>query len=110
MKVYGIPDVKTLEESSFMKKVMTDIRKNLDDARELLAHEEKIALSPDGPAVYEATLDYDMQVIEDLSGIPSYEKMAEAFANVKWARIAANKDKTVSEEKIEQVKKIRELV
>ncbi len=36
--------------------------------------------------------------------------MAEAFANVKWARIAANKDKTVSEEKIEQVKKIRELV
>ncbi len=69
-----------------------------------------IALSPDGPAVYEATLDKDMQVIEDLSGIPSYEKMAEAFANVKWARIAANKDKTVSEEKIEQVKKIRELV
>ena len=103
-------DVKTLEESSFMKKVMTDIRKNLDDARELLAHAEKIALSPDGPAVYEATLDKDMQVIEDLSGIPSYEKMAEAFANVKWARIAANKDKTVSEEKIEQVKKIRELV
>ena len=110
VKVYGIPDVKTLEESSFMKKVMTDIRKNLDDARELLAHAEKIALSPDGPAVYEATLDKDMQVIEDLSGIPSYEKMAEAFANVKWARIAANKDKTVSEEKIEQVKKIRELV
>ena len=36
VKVYGIPDVKTLEESSFMKKVMTDIRKNLDDARELL--------------------------------------------------------------------------
>ncbi len=32
---------KTLEESSFMKKVMTDIRKNLDDARELLAHAEK---------------------------------------------------------------------
>lgn len=61
---------------------MTDIRKNLDDARELLAHAEKIALSPDGPAVYEATLDKDMQVIEDLSGIPSYEKMAEAFANV----------------------------
>ena len=83
MKVYGIPDVKTLEESSFMKKVMTDIRKNLDDARELLAHAEKIALSPDGPAVYEATLDKDMQVIEDLSGIPSYEKMAEASANVK---------------------------
>lgn len=110
VEAYRIPDVETLEKSSFMQKVMADIRKNLEDARELLAQAEMIALSPDGPAVYEATLDKDMQVIEELSAIRSYEKMAEAFANVKWARIAANKDQTVSEEKIEQVKKIRELV
>ena len=110
VEAYRIPDVETLEKSSFMQKVMTDIRKNLEDARELLAQAEMIALSPDGPAVYEATLDKDMQVIEELSAIRSYEKMAEAFTNVKWARIAANKDQTVSEEKIEQVKKIRELV
>ena len=55
--------------------------------------------------MYEATLDKDMQVIEDLSGIPSYEKMAEAFANVKWARIAANKDKTVSEERLSRLRR-----
>lgn len=110
VEAYRIPDVETLEKSSFMQKVMADIRKNLEDARELLAQAEMIALSPDGPAVYEATLDKDMQVIEELSAIRSYEKMAEAFTNVKWARIAANKDQTVSEEKIEQVKKIRELV
>ena len=108
VEAYRIPDVETLEKSSFMQKVMADIRKNLEDARELLAQAEMIALSPDGPAVYEATL--DMQVIEELSAIRSYEKMAEAFANVKWARIATNKDQTVLEEKIEQVKKIRELV
>ena len=110
VEAYRIPDVETLEKSSFMQKVMADIRKNLEDARELLAQAEMIALSPDGPAVYEATLDKDMQVIEELSAIRSYEKMAEAFANVKWARIATNKDQTVLEEKIEQVKKIRELV
>ena len=110
VEAYRIPDVETLEKSSFMQKVIADIRKNLEDARELLAQAERIALSPDGPAVYEATLDKDMQVIEELSAIRSYEKMAEAFTNVKWARIAANKDQTVLEEKIEQVKKIRELV
>ena len=110
VEAYRIPDVETLEKSSFMQKVMADIRKNLEDARELLAQAEMIALSPDGPAVYEATLDKDMQVIEELSAIRSYEKMAEAFTNIKWARIAANKDQTVLEEKIEQVKKIRELV
>lgn len=110
VEAYRIPDVETLEKSSFMQKVMADIRKNLEDAREVLAQAEMIALSPDGPAVYEATLDKDMQVIEELSAIRSYEKMAEAFTNIKWARIAANKDQTVLEEKIEQVKKIRELV
>ncbi len=50
VKAYEIPDVKTLEESSIMKKVMRDIRKNLDDAKELLVYAEKMALSPDGPA------------------------------------------------------------
>ena len=50
VEAYRIPDVETLEKSSFMQKVMADIRKNLEDARELLAQAEMIALSPDGPA------------------------------------------------------------
>lgn len=69
-----------------------------------------MALSPEGPAVYEATLEKDLQVIEELCNRASYKSLAEAFSNVKWARIAANKDKTVSEEKIDLVKKIREMV
>ena len=57
VKAYEIPDVKALEGSSIMKKVMTDIRKNLEDAKELLIYAENVALSPEGPAVYEATLE-----------------------------------------------------
>ena len=110
VKAYEIPDVKALEGSSIMKKVMTDIRKNLEDAKELLIYAENVALSPEGPAVYEATLEKDLQVIEELCNRASYKSLAEAFSNVKWARIAANKDKTVSEEKIDLVKKIREMV
>ena len=109
VKAYEIPDVKALEGSSIMKKVMTDIRKNLEDAKELLIYAENVALSPEGPAVYEATLEKDLQVIEELCNRASYKSLAEAFLNVKWARIAANKDKTVSEEKIDLVKKIREM-
>lgn len=110
VKAYEIPDVKALEGSSIMKKVMRDIRKNLEDAKELLIYAENVALSPEGPAVYEATLEKDLQVIEELCNRASYKSLAEAFSNVKWARIAANKDKTVSEEKIDLVKKIREMV
>ena len=37
VKAYEIPDVKALEGSSIMKKVMTDIRKNLEDAKNCLS-------------------------------------------------------------------------
>ena len=107
VKFYEIPDVKALEGSSIMKKVMTDIRKNLEDAKELLIYAENVSLSPEGPAVYEATLEKDSQVIEELCNRASYKKPCGSILNVKWARIAANKDKTVSEEKIDLVKKIR---
>lgn len=110
VKAYEIPDIDTLEKSDIMKKVMTDIRKNLEDAEDLLIYGEKVALSPDGPAVYEATLEKDLQIIEELCNETSYRGLSEAVQNIKWARIATNKDKTVSEEKIELVKNIRESV
>ena len=83
VKFYEIPDVKALEGSSIMKKVMTDIRKNLEDAKELLIYAENVSLSPEGPAVYEATLEKDLQVIEELCNRASYKRLAEAFSNVK---------------------------
>ncbi|MFQ9345706.1 MAG: hypothetical protein ACLR2O_09515 [Coprococcus sp.] len=35
VEAYRIPDVETLEKSSFMQKVMADIRKNLEDAQRI---------------------------------------------------------------------------
>lgn len=78
-KAYEIPDVKALEGSSIMKKVMTDIRKNLEDAKELLIYAENVALSPEGPAVYEATLEKDLQVIEELCNRASYKALRKHF-------------------------------
>ena len=37
---------------------------------EYKSSKEEILRSPDGPAVYEATLDKDMQVIEELCSYP----------------------------------------
>ena len=62
---------------------MTDIRKNLEDAKELLIYAENVALSPEGPAVYEATLEKDLQVIEELCNRASYKSLAEAFFECK---------------------------
>lgn len=107
---YEIEDIETFEESKVIKKILLDVQKNLEDAKALVEFAVQTALSIDGPVAYEAALEKDLIVIEDLQSARTYRQQSEAFANVKWARLPVNKDKTVSEEKITQVKKLREMV
>ena len=110
MKAYEIEDLEAFEESNVIKKILQDIQKNLEDAKALVEFAMQTALSIDGPAAYEVALEKDLIVIEDLQSARTYRQQSEAFANVKWARLPVNKDKTVSEDKIAQVKKLREMV
>ena len=110
VKAYEIEDLEAFEESNVIKKILQDVQKNLEDAKALVEFAMQTALSIDGPAAYEAALEKDLIVIEDLQSARTYRQQSEAFANVKWARLPVNKDKTVSEDKIAQVKKLREMV
>ena len=110
VKAYEIEDLEAFEESNVIKKILQDIQKNLEDAKALVEFAMQTALSIDGPAAYEVALEKDLIVIEDLQSARTYRQQSEAFANVKWARLPVNKDKTVSEDKIAQVKKLREMV
>ena len=110
VKAYEIEDLEAFEESNVIKKILQDVQKNLEDAKALVEFAMQTALSIDGPAAYEAALEKDLIVIENLQSARTYRQQSEAFANVKWARLPVNKDKTVSEEKITQVKKLREMV
>ena len=110
VKAYEIEDLEAFEESNVIKKILQDVQKNLEDAKALVEFAMQTALSIDGPAAYEAALEKDLIVIEDLQSARTYRQQSEAFANVKWARLPVNKDTTVSEDKIAQVKKLREMV
>lgn len=110
VKAYEIEDLEAFEESNVIKKILQDVQKNLEDAKALVEFAMQTALSIDGPAAYEAALEKDLIVIEDLQSARTYRQQSEAFANVKWARLPVNKDKTISEDKIAQVKKLREMV
>lgn len=110
VKAYEIENMEAFEESKVIRKILLDVQKNLEDAKELVEFAMQIAGSIDGPVAYEAVLEKDLSVIENLQSARTYRQQSEAFANVKWARLPVNKDKTVSEDKITQVKKIREMV
>lgn len=105
---YNPETVEELENSHFMQFVMNNAKRYLQDAKQMLNQGMQICLEEDGPAVYQTTLLSDMTVIETLEGATSFHELNEKVQEVHWVRLASNRDKTVSEEKSQAVKMIRE--
>lgn len=107
---YHVKDEEELEESRYIQLAKERIRTCLMDARELAALGLAICRAEDGPAAYEPALLSDIGVLESLLCTDTFAGMREAMSGVSWARLAANRDKNVSEEKMLQVKTVREEV
>ena len=61
----------------------------------------ELALSSDGPAVYEKTIIEDEALLESVFEANNFAELHEAFGKLdKWPRLAINRDKSVSEEKV----------
>ncbi len=107
---YRAESLKELEEGEAVRLAMGHTMEYLREAKGLLETGLFICQEADGPSAYETTLLGDSQLIERLLSYDSFEKMAGAMADISWGRLAANRDKTVSEEKTAQVKAIRDEV
>lgn len=99
-----------LSESFVVRFAAANTRRYLMDARELLEQGLSVCGEPDGPAAYEAALLSDMRMIEGILSEDTYAGLLEKIRGIAWVRLAANRDKTVSEEKLSKVKAIREEV
>ncbi|BCZ29679.1 helicase-exonuclease AddAB subunit AddA [[Clostridium] scindens] len=110
LEAYKADSLLELEKSGYILLVMDNVRRYLDDAGRLLNKGLDICNAPDGPAVYEAALRSDLRIIEELRETRSFTELGEKMNSVKWMRLAANRDKAVSEEKAAKVKAIREEV
>jgi len=108
VKAYAVTTKEELEESIYIKLVKENTKKILNDARSMIRDGLRICLAADGPYEYETTLVKDMDVIQRLLNAQTYGEMFESFHEVKWPRLAPNKDKSVSVEKTELVKLLRE--
>ena len=110
MEAYNADSLSELEESGYILLVMDNVRRYLYDAGRLLHEGLDICSDPDGPAAYDTALRSDIQMIEELRGTGAFTELGVKMNSVKWMRLAANRDKTVSEEKAAKVKAIREEV
>lgn len=105
---YEVESVEELEKATFVLAIMEEIQRLLKDLEASLCFAKEICGQEDGPAAYLNTLESDLNVISRLQRAKSYREMEQEFSGLKWERLATNRDKTVSEEKIEVVKSIRE--
>ncbi len=115
VRAYSAGTAEEFEDSPAAKLIKRHTEQYLKDCLELIGQGILLCREPDGPAVYEAALLSDRQMIEEFLEAETFAEVSEKICgrmkekNV-WARLAANRDKTVSEEKISKVKAIREEV
>ncbi|MGI6070510.1 MAG: helicase-exonuclease AddAB subunit AddA [Blautia sp.] len=109
-KTYAPEDRKALEESPWMQLLWEKAGHYIEEALELARENVKLALEPDGPAVYEKALEADLEFLEKLSGLRDFDEMHQALAKPAWTRLPPVKDPMVSETVKERVKEGRQRV
>ena len=110
VRSYQIDTLEELKASDSIRLIMKNTAGYLKEAAELIEAGIALCQEADGPAVYETALFKDQQIIEKLISVSDFEEMCRAAAKISWVRLAANRDKTVSEEKVAGVKAIRDEV
>lgn len=110
VEAYRVTNEEELEDSIYVRCILENVTRYLTDVRELLRQGLTICREADGPAAYESTLLLDQQMVERICEADTFAALVDVMQKVSWSRLAANRDKSVSEEKAASVKTIREEV
>lgn len=101
---------KVWDEQPYVIRAVENTKKYLEDMEETLQYAASVCRSPEGPQVYEAVLESDLEKIRELLQCRGFQELQERIAILKFDRLPACRSKEVAEEKKEAVKNLRELV
>ncbi len=107
---YEVGTTADLETSSWMKEIMQQVHTYAADYIGLIEYAITITQQDDGPYMYEAALQADLDILEAFVKADSYEACLRAAGQIKWQALGRKKDDAVLLEKREQVKAIRDRV
>ena len=111
---YPLPDrwldqcLEAYESEDLETRAQERVRMRTADIRRVLEHGLKICEEPDGPYMYGDMLDSDLEELGTLERADNFDAMYSAAAAFKWKRLSSKKDDTVSPDKKEKVRKLRE--
>lgn len=98
------------ENPAIFKMAVRQAKICFSDMKEIIKKAIRICEEQDGPYMYAAMLESDLAFTEMLLKIGSFAELFEIVQKPKWARLSAKKDESVSADKKETVKKLREQV
>lgn len=105
---YDVTSYEELASSEWFACLKEAMRLVLEECREQAQQTLALCEQPDGPYMYAAAIESDLELIGRLSSDP--ERLYEQLGALSFARLAVKKDPSVSAEKREQAKKERERV
>lgn len=107
-KCYEVSTVEELNQSEWIGSALKNIRLVLADVIVYLEEALKVALNSDGPNMYAKALRSDIELYERAAELSEFSKLQEALQSIRYERLSSSKGYTGSEEKLEQVKQMRE--
>lgn len=111
IRAYQIESMEKLLETDWMKELTASIQALIRDLKDLTERALTVTREVDGPYIYEAALQSDLEFLESLLAARNYEEIYALLDGAKpWARLSAKKDENIREEKKDLVKAIREEV
>ncbi len=98
------------KEPEFILQAMNRIRQYMVDILEVLREGIMICEEPDGPYMQAEILETDLKMLEKVMDCASFSEIYSCLSSLKWKRLSTKKDESVSPEKREQVKDLRNQV
>lgn len=97
-----------LARTPFFAFVREEVDHAMETAASLKDQALALCLEPDGPYMYEEMLESDMKNVERFRQAAAYSQYRQAAEQISWKKLAPNRDKAVSKDKAERVKKLRD--
>ncbi|MCQ2507892.1 MAG: UvrD-helicase domain-containing protein, partial [Dorea sp.] len=108
--LYEISSEEELEKSAMMERTKKQVSALLRDAVKLNQKALSLALSENGPYMYEQNLVSDREILDRLMEEKTYCGLQKAVAAIKFSTLSRKKDATVDPSKQDAVKKLRDQV
>lgn len=107
---FSLQGVSDMEQTPWMTDLCHYISSVLSDVSRLNKRATEICIGKEGPYPYKEAMEADEELIADLKKVNSYEEYYEIFWGISWKRLSTKKDPSISEEKKNMVKGIRDQI